>query len=503
MGWNAGEVYRMAGQYQRAIDTFRSIPHMSPSVHAETSACLVGLGQLDEARAEMKKFHQLAQQQMVHYPQTETAWRQYWYEITPYEHDEDFEVFYDQLLQAGLCDDLPATADHMPSIAVLPFENMSGDPEQEFFADGITTDIIATLSKFRHMRTISRYSTMQYKQHKPAIADIAKQQDVRFILEGSVRKSKDRIRVNAELIDSNDEQILWNERYDRDLDDLFAVQDEITRHIALAMKVQFDDGDMALHRSQGVTDIRAWELVMAAVDLQDTYIRENILEARGMARKSIELDPGYAYAWVALAWTYWQEAYSGWSDSIEDLIAEAEKANRHALQLDPEYGEVWSQAGLIHIMKHEPEPAIEACRKAIDLEPGNAEVQALAAFAYIFAGDYELGRHHYQNMFKLCPIRPNWYYLIGAQLEKVAGNLDKAAEIYQQGIDVEPDSPLCRFYLLDVMCDKGDQSSARRLADEIRALDKAVTGRGLVQAYSYDRTLRDRVRANFESYELF
>jgi len=503
MGWNAGEVYRMAGQYQKAIDTFRSIPHPSPSVHAEIAACLVGLGHEDEARIEMQQYLELAREQMAAFPRTETAWRKYWYEVVPCQHDEDFEIFYAQLNQAGLCEDLIEAADDTPSIAVLPFENMSGDPEQEHFADGITTDIIATLSKFRHMRTISRYSTMQYKLGKPAFAEIAAQQGVRYLLEGSVRKSGDRIRVNAELIDSNGGQILWNERYDRDLDDLFAVQDEITKNIALAMKVQFDDGEMALHRSKGTSNIKAWELTLAATDLLDTYIRQNILEARAMAEEAIKLDPDYAYAWIALGWTYWQEANSGWGESIDDLMLQAENACNRAFELDSDYSEAWSLAGLIHLMKHEPDAAIEACRKAVEREPGNAEAQALTAYTYVFNSDYDQGQRHNQNMLKLCPIRANWYYLIGAQIEKITGNLEKAAELCQQGINVEPDSPLCRFYLIDVLMEQNDVAGAGRLADEIRALDSAVTGKGLVHGYMYDKALRDRFQAHLEKFDLY
>jgi adenylate cyclase len=326
---------------------------------------------------------------------------------------------------------------------------------------------------------------------------------VRYILEGSVRKSADHIRVSAELIDSQDGKICWSERYDRDLDDLFAAQDEMTKNIALAMKVHLDDGDMALQRSTGTSNIKAWELTLAAVDLQDTYIRENILEARAMANEAIKLDPGYSYAWIALGWTHFQEAYSGWCEAFEIPLAEAEKANQHAFGIDHEYAEVWSQAGIIHVMRHEPEQALKACRKAVELEPGNAEIQALMAFSLIFNGDYEQARLHQHNMLKLCPVLPNWYYLVGGQIEQNSGNLDAAIQSYQQGIDVEPDSPLCRFYLIDAMMGQGDETRAKILADEIRALDKTVTGKGLVRFHSQDKSIRDRFQAHLEKFDLY
>jgi TolB-like protein/Tfp pilus assembly protein PilF len=502
-GWVAGDVYRNAGQYRKAIKTFRSIAHPPPSIHGLIAVCFVNLELLDDARVEMKLYKKLAKLQMPKYPYNTEEWRLIWGQSAHYVFREDFNAFFNHLLLAGLSDDLVESDADMPSIAVLPFENMSGDPEQEFFSDGITTDIISTLSKFSHMRIVARHSTLQYKNQKASIAEITEQQGVRYILEGSVRKSGDRIRVNAELIDSQSGQICWSERYDRDLDDLFAVQDEITKNITLAMKVHLDDGEMALLRSAGTTNIKAWELALSAADLQDTYIRQNILDARSMANDAIKLDPDYAFAWVVLSWTHWQEAYTGWSDSMEDSIREAEKVNQKALFLDPDYAEAWSQAGIIQVMKHQPDKAIEACRKAVDMEPGNAEIHALMGFACVFNEDYEQAQRHNQIVIKLCPVRANWYFLAGGQIEKIAGNLDGAADIYQHGIDVEPDSPLCRFFLIDVMLDKGDEIKARQLADEIRALDRTVRGRGLVRDYSKNKAIRDRFQANLEKFDLF
>jgi TolB-like protein/Tfp pilus assembly protein PilF len=502
MGWSSGEAYMHAGEFARAIDAARSVPHIPASLQAEIAACLAGLDQLDEARLEMQQFHRRAREEMPDYPMSIEAWRSLWRDTTPCKYEEDFETFFDLLIQAGLCDDIADPLDDIPSIAVLPFENMSGDPEQEYFSDGITTDIISTLSKFNHMRIVARHSTLQYKNQQASIAEIAEQQGVRYILEGSVRKSGNRIRVNAELIDSHSEQICWSEHYDSDLDDLFAAQDEMTKNVALAMKVHLDDGDMALQRSTGTTNIKAWQLALAAVDLQETYIRENILEARAMAHEAIKLDPGYPYAWIVLGWTHWQEAYSGWCEAFEIPLAEAEKANQHASGIAPEYAEVWSQAGIIHVMKHEPEQALKACRKAVELEPGNAEIQALMAFSLIFDGNYEQARLHQHNMLKLCPVLPNWYYLIGGQIEQNAGDLDEAIQSYQQGIDVEPDSPLCRFYLIDAMLERGDETRAKILAEEIRALDQTVTGKGIVRSISQDKSIRDRFQASLDKFDL-
>jgi tetratricopeptide (TPR) repeat protein len=157
---------------------------------------------------------------------------------------------------------------------------------------------------------------------------------------------------------------------------------------------------------------------------------------------------------------------------------------------------------MIHLMKHESDQAQAACSRAVELEPGNAEIQALRAFALVFIGEFEQARTHNQSMLKLCPVLPNWYYLIGGQIEQNLGNLDAAIQVYQQGIDVEPDSPLCRFYLVDVLMERGDDARAKILADEIRALDKTVTGKGLVRAHSKIKSIRDRFQANLAKFDL-
>ncbi len=500
--WVAGDAYRVTGQFEKAIRIYRSIAHAPPTIHAMVAVCFLGMGLLDEAHAEMQRYLEMTRQQMSRFPRSIDEWREHWLKNSYHAHPEDAEKFFDQLLQAGLCDDSADKEEKMPSIAVLPFENLSGDPEQEYFSEGITTDIVETLSKFRHIRTISRYSTAMYRAEKPPIADIAEQQGVRYILEGSVRKSGERIRVSAELIDAHSGQICWSDRFDRELDDLFAVQDEITRSIALAMKVQLDDGDQARLRSRGTDNIKAWERVMVAVDLQDTYIRQNILDARALANEAIELDPDYPYAWLSLGWTHWQEAYSGWSRSIDESIAEAARANDRARDLDPDYAEVWSQAGTIQIMNQDAEAAIELCRKAVELEPGSAEIQALLAFAHVFAGDYEHALKINQNVVRLCPVRANWYFLIEGQVEVAFGNFERAADIYRQGLAVEAESPLCRFFLVDLMMQIGNETAARQYADEIRALDKSVTARGLVRTYSSDPSVRDAFHSRLERFGL-
>jgi TolB-like protein/predicted Zn-dependent protease len=496
--WIIAEAQLYCGHPEESIQTILNANITQSYLRALLVVAYFKIGDDANARLAMQQFQQINRDSMLSMPETRDEWTTYWSDNLPYRDTQMTEDMIEYLMSAGLCDDINSESEEIPSIAVLPFENMSGDPEQEYFSDGITADIISTLFRFKHMRIVSRYSTFQYKNQQTSISEIAEQQGVRYILEGSVRKSGNRIRVNADLIDSSNEEICWSERYDRDLDDIFAVQDEITKNITVAMKVHFEDGDAALQRAAGTKNIRAWELVLTAADLQDTYIRQNILDARAMIKQALKIDPSYCYAWVVLGWTHWQEAYSGWCESFENTIQQAENAVTKALDLEPDNAEAWALKGTIQLMNHESEAGIKCCKKAVELEPGNAEIQALMAFALCSAGNFEEARDHYETTLKLCPVCPNWYLLIGGQIEQSSGNLDRAVEILQQAIEVEPDSPLCRFYLIDTMLEKGDEASARTLADEIRALDKSVTGKGLIQIYNQDKSKRDRFKSNLE-----
>lgn len=190
----------------------------------------------------MKKYRKLAREQMPNFPTTVDAWRSLWYENEAFESDKEFDIYFNRLLEAGLCDEVVDKNEPLPSIAVLPFENMSDDPEQAYFSDGITSDIISSLSRIRNMRVVARQSVLSYKDRKTPIEQIAEQQQVRYLLDGNIRKNGNRVRVNVQLIDSHIGENCWVENYDRNVDDIFAVQEEIAQSITVAMRVQLIDG---------------------------------------------------------------------------------------------------------------------------------------------------------------------------------------------------------------------------------------------------------------------
>jgi TolB-like protein len=266
--------------------------------------------------------------------------------------------------------------DH-PSIAVLPFTVMSSDPEQEFFSDGVTEDIITALSKISRLLVVARTSTFVYKGKVVDEKQVSREQGVRYILEGSVRKAGGRVRVSAQLIDAATGLHLWAERYDRALENIFAVQDEIVREIVTALDVQLREGEQHRVWSIGTRNLEAWECVRQATDGCIGGVAEEQPRARELIERALELDPDYAIAWVMRGWLHFTEAdvASGIHDEgqFDRAQAAAFECGRKALELDPNCADACSMLALTHLNAGDHDKAIELGEKSIQLAPNNAE----------------------------------------------------------------------------------------------------------------------------------
>ena len=251
-----------------------------------------------------------------------------------------------------------------PSIAVLPFANMSGDPEQEYFSDGITEDIITALSHVAGLLVVARNSTMVYKGKAVDVKQVGREQGVRYVLEGSVRKSGARVRVTAQLIDATTGHHQWAEHYDRELDDIFSVQDEIKQRIIVEMRVQVSEGEKARMLAGGTRNLTAWECLLRADDLNMTLNREDNHEALRFAEEAVRLDPNYASAWTELGWVHWSDLFFGWTQSAEQSEIKAKEAAEKALELVENYPNAFSLLGLLALARGEHDKAVELTERA-------------------------------------------------------------------------------------------------------------------------------------------
>jgi TolB-like protein len=271
--------------------------------------------------------------------------------------------------------DAPATADaslplpDKPSIAVLPFVNMSGDPDQEYFSDGITEDIITALSQIRQFFVIARNTTFTYKGHAVDIPTVARDIGVRYVLEGSVRKVGNRVRVSAQLIDGESGNHIWAERYDRGLEDIFAVQDEITQTVVGAVQPELSRSEQDRARRKRPDRLDAWALYQRGLWHYFRRERDDTEEAEGMFRRAIELDPSFSSAYAGLSEVCYINLYHGWTNAPEDTMGCGLRAGKKAVSLDDKDAFGHFALGRIHTLQGDFEVAIAELEKALSLNP--------------------------------------------------------------------------------------------------------------------------------------
>jgi adenylate cyclase len=294
-----------------------------------------------------------------------------------------------------------------PSIAVLPFTNMSEDPKQEYFSDGITNDIITDLSKFGGLFVVASNSTFTYKNKPTKVQEVSRDLGVRYVLEGGVQKAGDRVRINAQLIDATTGQHLWAERFDRSMDDIFAVQDEITEKIIAAVFVKLDSAER--HRAMRIPteSAEAYDLNMRAREIWHRWGKENNVEARRLWEKAIELDPEYAQAYGGVAWTLAHDYlyYGGPGESLERALEAAQKA----VSLNYEsFGPQWT-LGYVLLQKRLYDQAMTAYEKALALHPYNADLLAEMVNVLTRVGRPQDAIEQMKKAMRLNPLSPNWY----------------------------------------------------------------------------------------------
>jgi len=303
-----------------------------------------------------------------------------------------------------------ASGSERPSIAVLPFANMSGDPEQEFFADGLTEDIITALSRFRELFVISRNSAFVYKGKAVRIQDVAAQVGVQYVVEGSVRKAGNRVRVTVQLIDAISDRHIWAERYDRDLEDIFAIQDEVTSAIVATLPGRIEAARYDRAERKPTANMAAYEYVLTGKVLHHRSAREDNVEAQRMLDGAIALDPKYAHAhaWKACvlgqAWVY------GWCEDREATFAEVGEELQIALGLDDNDSDVHRILAAWNLVQRQYDKAMYHQERALGLNPNNDLIVVQQGELLTWLGRPEEGIDWIRRAMRLNPYHPERYW---------------------------------------------------------------------------------------------
>ncbi len=343
---------------------------------------------------------------------------------------------------ANLTRDAPAALPlpDRPAIAVLPFTNMSGDREQDYFSDGISEDIITALSKLRSFFVIARNSSFVYKGRAVHIGEIAHELGVRYVVEGSVRRSGDRVRISAQLNDATTGSHLWAERYDRSIADVFAVQDEITDAVVAAIEPQLYAAESFRAQQKPPGSLDAWDLVMRALSHYWRITRGDNVAAQALLEKAISIDPAYGKALGLLATSHMFGAHMGWAD-ITSTVPIAERAAHAAVEADGE--DSWAHHGLAYtyLFQRRFDDAIAGFELALRLNPNFAMSHAFHGVALCYSGHWEDGDAAARRALRLSPRDPlsAIYCGVAAYAQFIGRHYDAAIQLARESLRLRSD----------------------------------------------------------------
>ncbi len=354
-----------------------------------------------------------------------------------------------------------------PAVAVLPFTNMSGDPEQEYFSDGLAEDIITLLSAWRSFPVIARNSTFVYKGQSPDVRQVAKELAARYVIEGSVRKSGNRVRITAQLIDAQTGHHVWAEKFDGTLEDIFQIQDEITQRIVATVESEMEQAELKKSGTQRTSNLSAWDYYLRGMAHLHKMTQEGNVLARDMFEKAIELDPEYSDAFAQLSSTYTRDILLEVVENRELWLERAFRAARRAVELDSGSSFAHLSLSAPYIWANQHELSIPETRMAMQLNPSNVHACLALGNRLDIIGD-DNGIPILEKSLQLNPRDPrnHVYYVQLARAYINSRQYDKALELLREAIRRKSDFP--HAYHVQAIClgHLGRIKEARRAAQE-------------------------------------
>ena len=362
------------------------------------------------------------------------------------------------------------TSPDRPSIAVLPFQNMSGEAEQEYFADGIAEDLITDLSKVSGLMVIARNSTFAYKGRALDLRAVARELGVRHVLEGSVRKAGGRVRITAQLIDGRDGSHLWAERYDRDFTDVFAIQDEVTRAIVGALRVRLTPDESARVGQRGTADLDAYDFYVRGRQQLQRYTPESVAEGRQLFGEALKLDPNFAAAHAGFALTVKNDLLNQRVPIAERPAAQKlfEEHATKAQELDPDEPMIHWVRATDHLSRREPDKAVAEIRKMLRIEPSSDLGHAMLAQGLLYDGHAAEAVPEIEYAMRLNPRFPDLYLHVLGHAQLLNRNWDAAEDAFRRRIRRNPATDSSRLLLAALLGHRGRVEEARDEWDELK-----------------------------------
>jgi adenylate cyclase len=375
--------------------------------------------------------------------------------------------------QAAAAQAIPAHSDDKPSIAVLPFTNMSGDPEQEYFSDGITEDIITDLSKIAGLTVIARNSSFTYKGRAVDIRAIGRELSVRSVLEGSIRRAGNRVRITAQLIDATTGGHVWADRYDRDLTDIFAVQDDVTHQIVDALKVTLSPAEEELLADSETESVDAYDYCLRGreIMLGLTKSLSTFEEAKKCFLQALQIDPNYSLAFACLGFAYMFDYQNRWTDNPDASLGLAKHNAQLALEKDPNEPVAHVIAALVAIFEKDLEKATSEVNIAIKLNPNLSLAHNLLGNTLNIAGQPLEAIPVIERAMRLDPAHSGQYLHFLGMSYLLAGKHETAAALFRQRIVLSPETDFTRAMLASTLGHLGELDEARRIWGELQKIN--------------------------------
>ena len=381
-----------------------------------------------------------------------------------------------------------------PSIAVLPFLNMSDDPKQAFLADALAGEVINALARLSQIFVIAQSSSFTYKGKTVDVNLVAQEQGVRYVLEGSVQRSGAKLRIMVELFDAASGHPVFSERYEREMQEIFAIQDDITMNIITAMQVHLTEGEQARMTAKGTKNLEAYLKLLEALERHHMFNKENLASARKLLEEAIALDPEYAVAYSTLARLIANSAILGMYEDPQEALQRAMELAQKGVAIDSSLAIPHLALGFLYIMVNKDyEKAIDECERAISLEPGSAEAYTQLATFLFWGCQPEKAIPVFKKALRLSPIPPNRALQNMGMAYRMVGRYEEAIETLGQLTRREPNQLLAHVSLTATYMEAGREDQAFAEAAEVLRIDPNFSAERFIKILPYkDKTELDR-----------
>ena len=433
-----GRAYFMTGQYDEAIESFKQAVHTGPDnfvYHAFLSACYSSLNRQAEAAAEANELLRINPEfTLESYAKT-----------LPYKNKSDIDRYISALRKAGLPETPPLPLPDKPSIAVLAFDNMTGDPAQEYFCDGIAQEIITVLSMIDKMFVIARTSSFSYKGKPVRIQQISEELGVRYVLEGSVRRSGDNVRVTAQLIDAVKGQHIWAESYDRDFNDIFKIQDEISVRVVSSLQIELTEGEQVRILQEKNMNSDVYKKFLRITSNWGKGSREGLERCGQLAQEIIDIDPQSVIGHRWLGWYHYGLVMR--EISPRENVKKAFKYAQITLSIDQDDGFAHSLLGFIYLLMKKYDEAISSGRRSVELQPNGALAHLIFGSTLNYAGRFDEALVHLKQAIRLNPFPHYFYYYHLGACYLMKDEFENALKEIKKVVQLVPDWPLGHLFL--------------------------------------------------------